>query len=246
MSNFIRYVHAEMIKSKHSPLLFIHLIFPLIGAFVFAGYFRISGWTPEENVSVFFQAVAILFPFLVGIVVGLVIQIENQAGHFQQMLSSLHRNTIYISKIAYLLLLAAISVIICFGVFHALYPVMPLAIYIKAFGYLLLSILPIYLLSLLLGLMFGKSVTMGLGIVGSLISALMLTGLGDNVWQFIPWAWGVRFMDYCMIEYINPDMIVYISASFKTGLMLLVGFAILLTVFSLVWFHYWEGAKENE
>lgn len=53
-------------------------------------------------------------------------------------------------------------------------------------------------------------------------------------------------MDYCMIEYINPDMLVYISASFKTGLMLLVGFAILLTGFSLVWFNYWEGAKENE
>ncbi|HBG4837488.1 lantibiotic immunity ABC transporter MutG family permease subunit [Blautia producta] len=246
MSNFIRYIHAEMIKSKHSPILLIHLVFPLIGALVFAGYFHISGWKPEENVSAFLQTVAILFPFLIGIVVGLVIQLENQAGHFQQMLGDLHRCTIYISKIAYLLLLAAMSSILCFGIFYALYPVMPLDIYIKAFGYLLLSVFPIYLLSLLLGLMFGKSVTMGLGIVGSLIAALMLTGLGDNVWQFIPWAWGVRFMDYCIVKYTNPNILVYISSSFKMGVILIMSFTIVLAVFSLLWFNYWEGTNENE
>lgn len=74
----------------------------------------------------------------------------------------------------------------------------------------------------------------------------MLTGLGDNVWQFIPWAWGVRFMDYCIVKYTNPNVLVYISTSFKMGLILIMSFAIALAVFSLLWFNYWEGTKENE
>lgn len=63
MSNFIRYIHAEMIKSKHSPILLIHLVFPLIGALVFAGYFHISGWKPEENVSAFYKQSQFSFRF---------------------------------------------------------------------------------------------------------------------------------------------------------------------------------------
>ena len=41
---------------------------------------------------------------------------------------------------------------------------------------------------------FGKGASMGLGIAGSLIAALMITGLGDATWKYIPWAWGVRAM----------------------------------------------------
>ena len=33
------------------------------------------------------------------------------------------------------------------------------------------------------------------GIVGSLLSALLVTKLGDFIWKFLPWGWGVRFMN---------------------------------------------------
>ncbi len=61
--------------------------------------------------------------------------------------------------------------------------------------------LPIYLIHLFVGMSFGKGASMGLGIAGSLIAALMITGLGDATWKYIPWAWGVRAMDYTLPYY---------------------------------------------
>ena len=60
-----------------------------------------------------------------------------------------------------------------------------------------------YPISIPVGFSLGKSVSMGIGIVGSLLSALLVTGLGDFIWKFLPWGWGVRFMDYCVLRYVN-------------------------------------------
>ena len=33
----------------------------------------------------------------------------------------------------------------------------------------------------------------------------MITGLGDATWKYIPWAWGVRAMDYTVLAWDNPQ-----------------------------------------
>lgn len=72
---------------------------------------------------------------------------------------------------------------------------------------MLITMLPIYLIHLFVGMSFGKGASMGLGIAGSLIAALMITGLGDATWKYIPWAWGVRAMDYTVLAWDSPPTV---------------------------------------
>lgn len=247
MGSIIRCIRADIIKSKRTPLIFIHLLFPIIGAIIFAGYFHISGRTEIKNISTFLEVVAIVFPFFVGITVGIVIQLESEAGDFQVMLGTLHSKiTIYIGKLVYLLLLAVMSTILCLTLFAVLYPVVPYSFYLKPAGALLMTILPIYIISLLVGFSFGKSVSMSIGIVGSLLSALMMTGLGDFIWKFIPWGWGIRFVEFCILRYSNQDEVSFVFDEFKTGLFLMLAITAILFVISILWFNRWEGTKGND
>ena len=54
------------------------------------------------------------------------------------------------------------------------------------------SSVPLYLWKLILAFQFGKGVTIGAGIISGLISALMLTGLGDYVWKYVFVCWTGR------------------------------------------------------
>lgn len=247
MNSMIRCFKTEWLKSKHTPLLFLHVLFPIVGACVFAGYFHNSGWNEITNITTFLETIAIIFPFVVGIVVGIMVQLENGAGHFQLMLGTIRsRVAVYIGKLLYLIILAMLSTTFCIFLFAILYPVMPLAFYVKPLIMLILSMIPLYLISMLIGFSLGKSVSMGLGIVGSLLSALFVTGLGDFVWKFLPWGWIVRFIDYCILEYINPEQFNNASHELQIGFFYMVIFTIVIFILSLLWFNKWEGARENE
>lgn len=89
-SSIIRCFQVEWLKSRHTPLLLVHILFPVIGAGIFAGYFHISGWNNITNVTTFLEVLAIIFPFVIGIVVGMIVELENGAGHFQLILSLIH------------------------------------------------------------------------------------------------------------------------------------------------------------
>lgn len=246
MGSISRCIQADMLKSRHTLLWPIHFFVPVVGAFVFAGYFRMAGRTVINNVCAFLEMAAIVFPFLVGVIVAMVIALESEAGNFQIMLGTLRSRTIvYIGKLFFLLMLAAMSLVLCIGVFAILYPMLPFAFYVKPMGVLFVSIVPVYLISMLLGLKYGKSVSMGLGIVGSLVSALMMTGLGDFVWKFVPWAWGVRFVDFCILEYSSPQQFSQMFPECVSGVCIMLAVTVVLAGVSLVWFNTWDGKKSD-
>ena len=111
---------------------------------------------------------------------------------------------------------------------------------------LILAVIPIYLISIFVGFSLGKSVAMGLGIVGSLLSALLVTGLGDFIWKFLPWGWSVRFMDYCVLQCVNERQFYSTFHEFQLGFICMLIFTVVLFIISLMWFQRWEGGKENE
>lgn len=247
MVSVFRCLKAEYQKCKHSILLYIHIMVPIMCAVVFAGYYHISIWEPTTKISAYLEVLAVAFPFLIGIIVGLVIQIENQAGRFQLLLGTIpSRTATYIGKLGFLIINALASMLLALGIFALLYRNAPVALYMKAGFLLLITVLPIYLLHLLVGMNFGKGASMGLGIAGSLVAALMITGLGDAVWKYIPWAWGVRAMDYIVLAWDSPHLFEQVSTDFFIGMIISVCCTICLLVISLIWFHSWEGGKNSE
>ena len=247
MTSIFRCLKAEFLKCKHSVLLYIHILIPLLGAIIFAGYFLVSGWDVQTKVSAYLEVLAVSFPFLAGIIVGIVVQIEHQAGHYQLMLGTIpSRPATYIGKILLLIIGAIGAVVLALGVFALIYQEAPFALYLKAGTLLILTSIPLYLIQLFVGLNFGKGASMGLGIAGSLIAALMITGLGDVVWKYNPWAWGVRSMDYIVLEWSKPDIFKLLSADFMSGIVIALLCSLLLFFFSIIWFCSWEGGKGND
>ena len=242
-----RCIKAEFVKCRHSALLYLHILVPLLGAVVFAGYFRISGWDVQTNISAYLEVLAAAFPFLIGIIVGMVVGLENQAGHWQTMLGTIpSRSAAYIGKLSFLMLGAVGATALALGCFTAIYREAPLTLYLKAWILLVLAVFPLYLIHLFVGMRFGKGASMGLGIAGSLVAALMVTGLGDAVWSYIPWAWGVRFMDYTVLSWSNPDVFPLVSHDFLIGIVIALLSSLLLFFFSIIWFRSWEGSRDAD
>lgn len=70
MWSVIRCLKAEFLKYRHCALLYIHVVVPVLGAVIFASYFKISGWDAATKISAYLEALAIATPFLIGIIVG--------------------------------------------------------------------------------------------------------------------------------------------------------------------------------
>ena len=237
MVSVIRCLKAEYQKCKHSILLYMHSLIPIICAVVFVGYYCISRWEPTTKISAYLEVLAVAFPFLIGIIVGQVVQIENQAGHYQLLLGTIpSRIATYIGKLEFLMICAKGTTFLALGTFAVLYRDAPVSLYLKAGILLLITMLPIYLIHLFVGMSFGKGASMGLGIAGSLIAALMIIGLGDAAWRYIPWAWSVRAMDYTVLAWDSPQLYAQVKTDFSSGMIISACCTVCLLIASLVWF----------
>lgn len=247
MGAIFRCLKGEYLKSKHSALRYMHWMIPVAGAVIFAGYYHISNWQVVTKVSAYLEILAVAFPFLIGMIVGMTVQLENEAGNFQVMLGTIpSRTATYIGKIGFLFLSASVAVILALGTFAMLYPKVPLILSLKAGCLLMITVLPLYLIHLYIGMSYGKGASMGLGIAGSLAAALMITGLGDAIWNYIPWAWGVRSMDYIVLAWDKPELYAQMKPDFFRGMLISVLCTCILFAANILWFRLWEGRKSGE
>ena len=63
MVSVVRCWKAEYQKCKHSILLYMHSMIPIICAAIFAGYYHISRWELPKSVPL--EVLAVAFPFLI-------------------------------------------------------------------------------------------------------------------------------------------------------------------------------------
>ncbi|NKF06124.1 lantibiotic immunity ABC transporter MutG family permease subunit [Clostridium gasigenes] len=247
MIALLRCIKSDFYKLRHTSIPWIHLLIPLAGAIMFLAYYRLSSFDSVKKISGYLEILAIAFPLLIGIISGIVIEQEEQAGNFQTLLcSTKSKCTTYLSKLIVLLLLESFSIILAVGTFALGFQTMPNIFYLKAAGALVIGNMFLYILHVFISLQFGKGASTGLGVVGSLVSALMLTGLGDKVWSWVPWAWGVRFCDYLVFAWANPSAPTEAVFDTKQGIFIML-FAIGMLFFSsLFWFRQWEGRKSYD
>ncbi|MBX4263956.1 lantibiotic immunity ABC transporter MutG family permease subunit [Clostridium estertheticum] len=250
MIALLRCIKSDFYKLRHTSIPWIHLLIPLAGAIMFLAYYRISSWDTVKKTSGYLETLAIAFPLLIGIISGIVIEQEEQAGNFQTLLcNTKSKNTTYLSKLIVLLLLGSFSIILAVGIFALGFQTMPNIFYLKAAGALVIGNIFLYILHVFMSLQFGKGASTGLGVAESLISALMLTGLGDGVWRFIPSAWSVRFCDYLVFKFTYHSVNSYATQAAldtKQGLFIMLFAICIAFAISLFWFKKWEGRKSYD
>lgn len=245
---FLRYLKAEFKKTKHLSVRTAHIFIPVGTAITFIFYYSFSAWSSFVKIETYFQVLAMGFPFLIGLFCAMLAEQELFAGAFKNMLSAPKRHMAFFSKLALLVLFgmsAVLAASVLFGTVEFFFAGQTIAGY--GFYYLAAFVLAgtnifLYIMHLFLALRFNKGVTISLGIVESLISALFITGIGDSIWMYFPAAWGLRLVTSLLLfntgavcNLLKDDCICAIIICTVTTAAALIAFGI--------WACHWDGEE---
>lgn len=250
MKQFIRAIKSEVYKTVHSSVILIHLVVPLIGMVAFLAYYTISPWGEPEKVSAYLQVLAMAFPLLIGIVTVIIAEQEVQAASCQMLLSTpCKRYILHFAKLSVILIfgfLASIIAVLGFGiVFRRMGNVVfPLSFYIKSAMMLFFGNQTLYILQYLVSFALGKGAGLGFGIVGSLLSALLVTGLGDRIWTIMPWSIAIRFASM-FVESKVRDVPFAILPGVTQGVIYIWITSVILLLTLAYWSVKWDGRKNE-
>lgn len=242
---------SDLYKICHTPIWLIHLIIPMLGMLLFLSYYYISPWNEVDKLSGYIQALAVVFPVLIGSITSLLSGIEENAGGFQVTLLTASAKFIpHISKLLLLLLFAFASALLALMGFGAAfikmgYVIQNLLFYFETAVLLWLSVIPLYLLHYLVSFRFGKGYSIGLGFLGTLLSALLLTGLGDGIWPVIPWGIMSRFAEMLLLSNLSHVTFLHDNDMIKSSISIAL-FTIILTTIFVLSFNRWEGRKLDD
>lgn len=251
MKEFIRAIKSDIYKAVHSQVLLIHFIVPLFGMAAFLAYYTISPWGESQKVSVYLQVLAMAFPMLIGIVTVMVSEQEFQAASCQMLLSTPCKRYIpHLAKLITILIFGFLSSVIAVFGFGTLFRlvgnvVFPLSLYIKLAMLLFFGNITLYILQYIVSFAFGKGIGLGLGIVGSLLSALLLTGLGDRIWTFLPWSIAIRFCSMFVESKVTNVSFINLPGIIQ-GMMFIGLSSIILLLILVLWSTKWDGRRNKE
>lgn len=244
-------IKADIKKLKSTQMILMHLYIPILGLIIFLSYYSYTPWGSFGKVSVYLQVLCIVFPILIGIITSMAADQEYLAGGFQNILiRSKTKYLAFISKLILFLFLGTFSTILAIIGFYIGYSliennIFPITTYLAVVVVLMGSNVFLYILHFFLSLRSSKSVSIGVGIVETLISALFLTGMGDGLWPFAPSAWSIRFIESLLMKYQNGQSI-FIDPDLHLGIIMSIIVTIISFVIMIVWFTRWEGEKLEE
>ena len=170
-----RSLNADLRKMKGTSVILAHLLIPIITSVIFLIYYSFSPWNENMKVIAFYQAIGAGLPVLIGIFTASVMEQEQNAGNFQNMLSLSKKGVAFISKLLLLLLLCLGSVLLTTLIFGTGFGrisssnIGSMKVCILAALLLWGSSVPLYLWQLILAFQFGKGVSIGAGIISCLL-----------------------------------------------------------------------------
>lgn len=249
MKDYYCHIKAEFIKVRHSWILFLHFIIPIIGLIAFLSYYRFSSWSSFTKLEGYIQVLTIAFPFLTGIIAAMAIEQEWTTGHYFNCLIGKKKYMNLLSKISMLMLLGLGALIIALLGFYLGFTVIlkqsteGFSTYIQLIGILFISQIFGYFLHIIVSFRYGSGASIGLGIVESLITALFLTSLGDRLWRWVPCSWGARLCDNYILEVEKKLYHAVYIREFREGLFLCVVTTMFFAVIGVLWYNRFEGRK---
>lgn len=246
MGIFFRYLHMEWVKTKHLRFSNIHLLIPIIMALIFIAYYSYSPWDCTVKVEMYFQLLGIGSPILISLVTVILAEQEATAGKFLGLLQLEKKTIAFFSKAMLLIFWGAVAVFFACGLFGiGFYYILrqtdiDFSFYWTMAVILLCCNIFIYGFHMFLSFRYNKGVSIGIGIIESLVSALMLTGIGKNIWIYIPCSWGVGTVNNLFqtryVSYSKMDIYQCVQA------LSLCAIATLILYIGLgIWFDRWKG-----
>ncbi len=250
MNELCHYIKSDFYKLRKSAFFWVHILFPIFGTALVLLYAVFAAVSDTNKIAVFFQLFAIAYPFVIGIVCEIAAGQEIRAGHCQNILVLRSRTKAILSKFLLLLVAGLFAMLFSLLLLIVLLPVtgtkltLPVSSLIAAALILWSSNILLYAVYIILAFRFGRTVCIGMGAVGSLLAALLQTGLGTGLWFVLPYGFGVRFTDYALKAALR--VLPAVNAELKTGIVMCLGMTVLLIATLLVWFSKYDGKNVND
>lgn len=242
-------LHADLLKMKGTPILLVHILIPVITSGVFLIYYSFSAWNENTKIIAFYQAIGAGFPVLIGIFTASMAEQEQNAGGFQNLLALPKKTAAFVSKVLLLLIFSMFSVLLTAVIFGFGFCKIPtssavsIGVGMAAALIMWCGSIPLYIWQMILAFQFGKGASIGAGILFGLVSALMLTGLGDYIWKYTFVSWTGR------IPYTYLKLALGESGTInelETGVPIYCIFTALSMIYYFLWASRWEGSKISE
>ena len=248
MTEFYRFIKSKGYRMRHSLFFPVHILIPLAGIFLYLAYMGLRQAVVWEHLTTYVTLLAMAYPAIAGIVTAMLTDREAKAGKMQNLLAVPGRTKALAAELMLLYLPGLLAVgIAMFGFGAALVlkgeKGVGLGVLFLLVLVLWVSNLPVYVMHLFLGLRFGEGVTIGVGVAESVISAVMLTGLGDGVW-YVWWpSYGMRFSTLLIALRQGADRRLW--GQMRLGGICYLTVSVLFLVISFVWFQRFEGRREE-
>ncbi len=245
------HIKTELYKLSHSGLIWIHIFVPLGAVSVFLVYYRFAAWSELGKVTGYLQILSIAYPVIIALVTTIVSDFEMRAGHCQLVLMTpCHRSIVHIVKLSVLLVcgfLSCLLAVLGFGVAFRLMGNIRFSIsfFVKSAVLLFCGNILLYEISYLVSFGFPKGAGIGLGIVGSLVAALMQTGLGDAVWYCVPCGISLRWCSLYALSQTEHANWIY-DTDVRKSVVFMVISGVLLFVLLIFWGNTWEAKAAME
>ena len=237
----IREFFSNFTKIRRTPIILLHLLPPIVVTTLFFVYYASGGYHLVSDVRLFFVILQLCYPIFVSIVVPIFINLDRNNENALGLVAS--RSSVYLGKLFFLLFLFAINMILyelCFYVgvnFFLAISTAHFGSYLVLFNLFLFSNLFLYLLHIPIAFRFGSSISVLLGISGTILAGYFENAIGDKIWPIIPWEWGVRFLEN-YFDFSRTPVI--------PGIIALIMITSMVLVLSLRWFSRWEGKVIQE
>lgn len=250
MIELYHYLKSDFYKLRNSSFFWVHVLFPFLGVALVLLYATFAAVNDINKVAVFFQLFAIAYPFVISIVCEIIAGQENRAGHYQNILVLRSKTKVILSKFLLLIAAGLLAVLLGIFLFTLLLPATGTKLLLPTSSLVLLALtlwssnILLYALSIILAFRFGRTICIGMGAIGSLFAALLLTGLGTGLWFVLPYGFGIRLSDFalqCALQDLPA-----VSAELKFGIGMCAGMTVLFIAILFVWFLRYEGKCTTE
>lgn len=253
MKEFIRHMRGEIMKMRRTALPTLHLAVPLLGILLFLAYYRATSYSCQGEVSGYITVLTTALPFMISIVCILSVSLEER-NHFCVFLgTAVKKRNVFLAKWSVLSGLGLGAVILAVSGFMAGYSCVlgkskfDAGWCLAVSGCMWLCGQGQYLIHLYLNFSCSKSLSLCVGAEESLVSALMLTGLGDGIWQLLPCAFGGRWEGYLLKVWFSggkgmKSLWQYYERSLWVNLTVMAGMVSL----TAVWFYVYEGRRVDD
>nr|WP_304459387.1 ABC transporter permease [Alicyclobacillus sendaiensis] len=212
----MRTLYAEWLKYRRTAVPWLVIMCPAVVASICCIYVHRLQPTAWASVLNFGNEVwsGLWIPIGWGLIAGLAGEIEASAGRWRSLRTTESApGLLYIAKAFVLAFFALVSCVCLWGlllisgrVLGIPYP-MPIATFAICMWGDWLGGLPWLWTALWLAEGSHWSVPLGVGAIGSVAASIMggATGLGNNIWPFIPWTWSMRLV-YWIYAALTPEL----------------------------------------